>query len=595
MKDDNKARGQLDHELSELSLQDAALKRSESEDKYRSLVENIRDVIYELDHQGVILYISPAIRDLLGYDSAEIVGKDFIELSHEDDKNSLAEWFSELRKGREHPSEYRVINKSGDIRWARTKTRPILEDGRFKGAQGILIDVTDQRLAEEKLRNSEARFKAQYQGNPVPTFTWQKKEETFELVDYNRAAKDATKGEVINYLGKTADEMYQGRPEILQDIHRCFTEKEIIKKELQSHHFMFGRTLITTYAFIPPDLIMVHAEDITERKRAEEMLRMSKDYLDNIINATGYPIFVKDESFRFTLVNNALCGMLGIERENIIGKTLVESLPEDQMEHFLKVDKMVLDSGLENQCEELLTGSGGKILNIVTKKTRFVDKQGNKFLVGVIYDITERKQADNEIKVSFEKLRKAMGGIIQAMALTVEVRDPYTAGHQRRVADLARAIAQEMGLPEDQVDGLRMAGIVHDLGKIGVPAEILSKPAKLTNLEFSLIKIHPQVSYDILKDIDFPWPVAEIVLKHHERLNGSGYPKGLKRDEICREAQILMVADVVEAMASHRPYRPALGIDKALEEISQNKGILYDPEAVEVCLRLFREKGYKFE
>ena len=198
------------------------------------------------------------------------------------------------------------------------------------------------------------------------------------------------------------------------------------------------------------------------------------------------------------------------------------------------------------------------------------------------------------LELSLKNLRKALGGIIQAMALTVETRDPYTSGHQRRVADLARSIAHEMGLPEDQVDGLRMAGIVHDLGKIAVPAEILSKPTKLTDLEFALIKVHPQISYDILKDIDFPWPVAEIVLQHHERMDGSGYPQGLKGENILLEARILMVADVVEAIASHRPYRPALGIDAALEEIEKNKGILYDPEVVEVCLRLFKEKGYSF-
>ncbi len=335
--------------------------------------------------------------------------------------------------------------------------------------------------------------------------------------------------------------------------------------------------------------------DVTERKQAEEMLRMSKDYLDNIINATGYPIFVKDDSFRFTLVNNALCVMLGIERENIIGKTLGESLPEDQMEHFLKVDKMVLDSGLENQCEELLTGSGGNILNIVTKKTRFVDEKGNNFLVGVIYDITEHKQDQEKLSQTLENLRKALGGIIQVISATVETRDPYTAGHQRRVADLAWAIAEKMEISDNQRDGLRMAGIIHDLGKIAVPAEILSKPTKLTEIETKLIRVHSQVGYDILKDIDFPWPLADMVLQHHERMNGSGYPQGLKGKEICLEAKILMVADVVEAMASYRPYRPALGIEAALEEIEKNKGILYDPEVVEVCLGLFREKGFHFE
>ena len=179
--------------------------------------------------------------------------------------------------------------------------------------------------------------------------------------------------------------------------------------------------------------------------------------------------------------------------------------------------------------------------------------------IGAVSDITQQKKTEEELKQSFEKVRKAMGGIIQAMALTVESKDPYTAGHQQRVSNLARTIAQEMGLSKDQVEAIRLAGVVHDLGKISVPAEILSKPTKLSDLEFSLIKGHSQTSYEILKDIDFPWPIARIALQHHERLNGSGYPAGLKGDEILIEAQVLMVADVVEAIASHRPYRAALG------------------------------------
>ncbi len=210
-------------------------------------------------------------------------------------------------------------------------------------------------------------------------------------------------------------------------------------------------------------------------------------------------------------------------------------------------------------------------------------------------EITERKRAEEELQDSLEKLRKALEGTIQAIALTVERRDPYTAGHQRRVADLARAIATEMGLSKEQVDGTRMAGVIHDIGKVSVPSEILSKPGQLGDIEFDLIKTHPQVGYDILKTVDFPWPVAEIVLQHHERVDGSGYPQGLPGGEIMLEAMILAVADVVAAMASHRPYRPSHGLDKALEEISQNKGILYDPEVVDTCLKLFTEKRFKFE
>jgi putative nucleotidyltransferase with HDIG domain len=209
-------------------------------------------------------------------------------------------------------------------------------------------------------------------------------------------------------------------------------------------------------------------------------------------------------------------------------------------------------------------------------------------------DIARRQNAEAEARTTLEKLRSAMSGVVQAMALTVERRDPYTAGHQRRVSDLARAVAGEMGLSSHQIDGIRMAGLIHDLGKICVPAEILSKPGALTKIEQVLIKDHPQVGYDILKGIEFPWPVAQIVLQHHERLDGSGYPAGLSGDDIIIEAKTLAVADVVEAMASHRPYRPTLGREMALEEIIKNRGVLYDPTVVDACVKLLTEKNFTF-
>jgi len=200
-----------------------------------------------------------------------------------------------------------------------------------------------------------------------------------------------------------------------------------------------------------------------------------------------------------------------------------------------------------------------------------------------------------KLKKSLEKQHKSMEGIIQTIALTVETRDPYTAGHQRRVARLSQAIAQEMGFSKKKIEGIHLTGMIHDLGKIHIPSEILSKPCGLSDIEFSLIKVHSEVGYGTLKDIDFPWPIAKIVLQHHERINGSGYPFGLKDKEILTEAKVLIVADVVEAIASHRPYRPSLGIEAALEEIIRNKGILYDPDVVDVCVKLFWEKGFKFE
>lgn len=237
---------------------------------------------------------------------------------------------------------------------------------------------------------------------------------------------------------------------------------------------------------------------------------------------------------------------------------------------------------------------------------------------------TKRQRVEEELRQSYLKSDRALKATVNALVSAVELRDPYTAGHQRRVAQIAYAIASEMGLPEEQIEGTRMAALIHDIGKINVPSEILSKPGRLSDsefdlvkthpqvghdilnvpaenlsppgrlsqIEFSLIKSHPQVGYDVLKDIDFPWPVAEIVLQHHERLDGSGYPQGLSDEEIMLEARVLAVADVVEAMSSHRPYRPARGIDEALEEISQNRGILYDPEVVDACLELLAEKGF---
>ncbi|MFO7981117.1 MAG: HD domain-containing protein [Candidatus Aminicenantes bacterium] len=244
-------------------------------------------------------------------------------------------------------------------------------------------------------------------------------------------------------------------------------------------------------------------------------------------------------------------------------------------------------------------------LNICTREPDAFDNEEIDLLNELADDLTYgivtlrnrilQKTSEKELKKTLNKLRGALGETIQVIELMVEERDPYTAGHQLRVTDLARAIAKEMELPADQIDAISMAGPIHDIGKISIPSEILSKPAHLTETEFELVKIHPRVGYEILKNIAFPWPVAEIVLQHHERLDGSGYPNGLKKGQILREARVLAVADVVEAMSSSRPYRSGLGKKKTLEEIKKNRGILYDPEAVDACIELITKKGYKFK
>ena len=214
--------------------------------------------------------------------------------------------------------------------------------------------------------------------------------------------------------------------------------------------------------------------------------------------------------------------------------------------------------------------------------------------IGAVTDITERKRAEKQVEESADRLRQMMDGTVRAISSALEFRDPYTAGHEKRVAALSSAIAAEMGLPADQVEGVRITGYMHDLGKIAIPAEILFKPGRLSDHEFSIVKTHPQFGYDILKEINFVWPVALATLQHHERLNGSGYPQGLKGDAILLEARILAVADVVETMVSNRSYRPAVGLEAALKEISANKGILYDADVADACVRVFKERGFRF-
>ena len=218
--------------------------------------------------------------------------------------------------------------------------------------------------------------------------------------------------------------------------------------------------------------------------------------------------------------------------------------------------------------------------------------KGRPAVVGLMQDISEKKRAEEQIQRYVAQLETAFMSTVKVATTLSEMRDPYTAGHERRVAEIAVAIAAELGLDAGRQEGLRVAGHLHDIGKITIPSEILSKPGKLSPIEFRLIREHSQASHDILIKVEFPWPVAQVALQHHERIDGSGYPQGLAGEAIMFEARIIAVADVVEAMSSHRPYRPGLGIDKALGEIERGRATAYDPQAVDACLKLFRANGY---
>ena len=329
-------------------------------------------------------------------------------------------------------------------------------------------------------------------------------------------------------------------------------------------------------------------KEITERKQAEEDLKKNEQFLNSILESVQDGVSVLDSDLTVRHVNG------------IMNKWYKENLPlEGEKCHkvYHNADKpcdpcpilRCLESGKTEW--NIVPGLPGSPVEWIELYSYPIKDSNSGKITGVVEfvrDITERKKAE-------ERLKKTMDATIDTMSRIIEAKDPYTAGHQHRVCQLAIRIAQELNLSKDKIEGIKIASLIHDIGKVALPAEILSKPTKLTDIEFSLIKGHSQIGYDILKSIDFSYPVAQIVLQHHERLNGSGYPNNLKGNEIIMEAKIIGVADVVEAMSSHRPYRPALGMDKALEEIIQNRGTLYDPEVVDACLKLFKEKEFKFE
>jgi PAS domain S-box-containing protein len=315
-------------------------------------------------------------------------------------------------------------------------------------------------------------------------------------------------------------------------------------------------------------------------------------------------IWVTDMSLRPIYFSPSVTRLLGYSVEETMAGTVETRVTNASLEAV--TDTFARALAVEQKAPGRISGEGTLELEFKRKDGSTVwtdttvsflrDSSGRPVeILGVLRDISERKKAEEGLRRSLEVLERTIEGTVQAIASTVETKDRYTAGHQRRVSQLACTIAREMDLSSDRVRAIRTAGLLHDLGKISLPAEILSKPGDLTELEFAVIKTHPQAAYDILKNIESFGEIAEIVLQHHERMNGSGYPFGLHGEEILLETRILAVSDVIEAMSSHRPYRPALGLEKALEEITQNSGTLYDPDVVRASLRVFAEKGFKFE
>ena len=456
----------------------------QSEEKYRTILENIEDGYYEVDLAGNYTFFNNSLCRIHGYTREELMGMNYRQYTEDEYSKKLFETYHEVyRTGQ--PGKgfgWQIIRKDGTKRYIEASvTLQKDSSGKPIGFRGITRDVTERRM-----------------------------------VEFQREA-------AFNKLRETQDR----------------------------YNALFERSLDMVYII---------------------------DFEGRLIDA-----------------NDGALNRFGYTRAEMLSMNIASLMDEDQFNYALSLIEEIMKTGVQKDPREIrLRHKNGTVIYVETQGSTLISDGKPVAIQAIARDITERKLAEQKLQQTLNSLKEAVGTTIQVLVSALESRDPYTAGHQSRSAHLACAIAAEMGLPPDKIDGLRMAGAIHDIGKLSIPAEILSKPTKLTNLEFSLIKEHSQSGYDMLKNVESPWPLAQIVYQHHERMNGTGYPRNLKGDEIIIEARIMAVADVVEAMASHRPYRPGLGIEVALEEIKKNKGVLYDNAVAETCIRLFKEKGYQF-
>jgi PAS domain S-box-containing protein len=544
-------------------------------------------------------------------------------------------------KARSRLLELESLRADGTAFWVSMNVSFIRdESGAIIGLHGVSRDISERKRNEEEILRNEARLEgllriAQYKAKSIQYLLDYALQEAIELTDsvlgyiylYNDQRKEFTLNtwskEVMNectirdsptvyQLEKTGiwgEAVRQAKPIIVND----FQSPHPLKKGYPEGHAplykyltvpIFSGDRIVAVAGVANKPIDYNSSDvrqltllmdsvwrILEAKRLTEALLRTEGKYRSIFDNAQEGIFQTNKAGKFLTANKALATMLGYASPSELISS-VKDISRDVYVNPEDRENLLKEVGENNSLKGFICQykrKDKKTIWVSIDQHAVLDNQGKVLhYEGFCEDITERQ-------VSTERLRKALAATVYAISASVEARDPYTAGHQGRVANLAQSIALELGLPADRIEGLRLAASIHDLGKLSVPAEILTKPKKLLAIEAELIKIHAQAGYDILKDIEFPWPIARIVLEHHERMNGSGYPNKLTGDQALLESRILAVADVVESMATYRPYRPALGIDAALEEIESNKGILYDSDVVDSCARLFREKGYTFE
>ncbi|KAF0164165.1 MAG: hypothetical protein FD157_2530 [Rhodocyclaceae bacterium] len=624
----------------------------QSEEFLDAIVENIPDMIFVKDAQALrFVRFNSAGERLLGYPREELLGKNDYDFFPKEEADSFTARDREVLAGKglvDIPEEAIKTRVQGE-RFLHTKKIPIADkEGEPQYLLGISEDITEHKRAEDTLRMSEEKYRTIFEESFDGLFVTSPEGRILDMNKKGVAMFGYDTKEEIQRLDLERD-VYAHPPDrkrILAMVDAQGTAEYEVEVKKKTGEAMVTRCALTAVRDKGGSVVSYRGiiSDITEKKRAERALHKVNRALKAtsacnmaLIHATDEPqllneicqIIVESGGYRLAWVGYAEhdpaktvrpVAQSGYEpgymehthiswADDELGNgplglaircgqiQVVQDVNTDPRFEPWRANAARLGYGSVMVAPLLSDSETIGALSIYAADTDAFDAAEIALLGELAADmafgiVTLRARGAHE--QSAERLQRSMEATIQVIAGTVEMRDPYTAGHQIRVAELAAAIAREMGLTEDQVHGIRLAGLVHDLGKIQIPAEILSKPGKLSRIEFEMIKTHPEAGYDILKDVDFPWPIAQIVFQHHERLDGSGYPRGLQTNEILLEARIMAVADVVEAMASHRPYRPSLGIERALEEISANAGKYYDADAVRACILLLREKAFAF-
>ena len=533
-------------------------------ERYITIIRALPDIVYRIDPDGIFIFVNDAVRSL-GYEPEELIGSHFSKIVHPDDVKLFA---------RNFVLPVYTGKTTGD------EEAPKLFDERRTGKRKTK-DLEIRLLLKKKTKDMDERI------GTVIAFG-----DVSSTGHYDKEVAEENK----KFLGTLG---------IIRDITERKRSEELLYK--------LNRALqVVTEC----DQVLVRATDET---------RLLLDICQIIVNLGGYRFawvgFVSDDD---TLVRpvayagyergylDAVKIYLKSQEREPVSQTILTGKPEIIKNLAAYPARGVWHSeAIKRGYAALIAlplSEDGRIfgsLNIYSAEPDVFDAEEVKLLKELSDDLAygiialhtraEGKKSAEDLQNSYKLLRKIFEQTVNALSSAVGKRDPYTTDHQRRVTILACAIAQDMGLTEDKINGIRLAGMLHDIGKLAVPSEILSKPTRLSEAEFTIIKTHPRVASDILKAIEFPWPISEIVLQHHERIDGSGYPLGLSGKNILLETRILSVADVVEAISSHRPYRPAYSLEYTLEEISKNKGVIYDIDVVDICLKLFYERNFKFE